>query len=370
MNRITAIRRRTFLHGATALTAATVLAPAMLPVVAKDNQRNVVNVRDKGARGDGNNDDTDAIQAAIDALPAGGGTVHVPAGTYMIDAARAINLRSNVRLEMADEARLTASPNGLKRYHVIKVWRADNAQIVGGRIVGERNQHLASEGEWGYGINISASRNVTVTGTHISDCWGDGIWIGALGKGASADLSMDVTVQNVVCDNNRRQGMSIGPCQRVRIINCTFSGTHGTKPESGIDLEPMNQGDVRDVLIEGCTLTGNHGCGVEIHHSVSGLVIRQCTIQGNDGYGILAVDMDGLTVEGNTITGNGLNGITLAGRTSDVTVSGNTLSGNSTRSLHRALKSLVSGRPGGGAHPAQLRVDPGTSNVRISNNTF
>lgn len=37
-----------------------------------------------GAKGDGSTDDTDAIQAAIDSLPDGGGTVYFPAGTYMI----------------------------------------------------------------------------------------------------------------------------------------------------------------------------------------------------------------------------------------------------------------------------------------------
>lgn len=42
------------------------------------------NVRDYGATGDGATDDTAAIQAAIDALPAGGGTVFLPAGTYLV----------------------------------------------------------------------------------------------------------------------------------------------------------------------------------------------------------------------------------------------------------------------------------------------
>ncbi|NUO71163.1 MAG: right-handed parallel beta-helix repeat-containing protein [Frateuria sp.] len=360
--------RRAFLRRALALATATLLAPASYRVAAKDV---VIDVRTKGARGNGNDDDTSAIQAAIDALPSSGGTVHVPAGNYMVDASHAINLRSNVRLDMAPDARLTALPNALKRYHIIKVWDADNVQITGGRIVGERDLHQDVQGEWGYGINITGSHNVTVTGTHISGCWGDGVLISAKGKGANMEMASDITLQDVVCTNNRRQGMSLGPCQRVRILNCTFSDTQGTKPQSGIDLEPMGQGQVSDVLIQGCTMTGNKGCGVEIHRNVSGLVIRQCTIQDNSSYGILAVDMDNLWVDGNTIASNGMNGITLGGHTSDVKITGNTLSSNSTRYLHRALKSLVSGpRGGGGSHKLDLRIDDSTSNVHVSGNTF
>jgi polygalacturonase len=46
----------------------------------------VVNVKDKGAKGDGKTDDTASIQTAIDAVAGAGGTVLVPAGVYMIDA--------------------------------------------------------------------------------------------------------------------------------------------------------------------------------------------------------------------------------------------------------------------------------------------
>ncbi|MGC8863790.1 MAG: glycosyl hydrolase family 28-related protein, partial [Armatimonadota bacterium] len=44
----------------------------------------VVNVRDFGAKGDGTTDDTAAFQAALDSIADKGGTVSVPAGTYLI----------------------------------------------------------------------------------------------------------------------------------------------------------------------------------------------------------------------------------------------------------------------------------------------
>lgn len=366
--------RREFLRRSLLLAAAP-LAVAVLPGSIRAAGRSAgksgavsVDVRDKGARGDGKTDDTSAFQAAIAALPAAGGTVVVPPGRYMIDAARAINLRSNMRLQMAPTAELAAIANGLKRYHVIKVWRADNVEIVGGRIVGERDGHTGSGGEWGYGLNIQASRNVKVTGTHISDCWGDGIWIGALGHGIGATVSTDVTLDQVVCTNNRRQGLSIGPAQRVSVLNSTFSQSNGTAPQAGIDLEPQKQGLTRDVLIKGCLITGNKGTGLECHHNVSGLVVRECTIKDNAGYGVLGVRTSDLWIDNNVIVGNGLAGVAIGKRTRDVKITGNTLASNSARSLRRMLKALAS--PVTGRHADQLRIDESTSNVQVSANKF
>lgn len=46
----------------------------------------VLNVKDFGAAGNGSTDDTAALQAAINALPAAGGQAFIPAGTYVVSA--------------------------------------------------------------------------------------------------------------------------------------------------------------------------------------------------------------------------------------------------------------------------------------------
>lgn len=61
-----------------------------------------LNVRDFGAAGDGQHDDSAAIQAAILSCPAGG-RVLIPAGDYPVGA---IFLKSGLRLELAEGARL------------------------------------------------------------------------------------------------------------------------------------------------------------------------------------------------------------------------------------------------------------------------
>lgn len=366
--------RRKFLHRALLAALAPALAPWLprLAMAAHAPGGTLINVREKGAKGDGDSDDTMAIQAAIDALPDAGGTVHVPAGHYMVDATRALELRPNMILDLDPNAIIEASPNGLQRSHVIKVWGADNVTIRGGRIVGEREGHTGIGGEWGYGINIHGSHNVTVSGTHISNCWGDGIWIGARGRGADQVVATDVTIENVISTNNRRQGMSIGPCKGVRVINCTFSDTNGTAPQSGIDIEPMEQGPARDVLIEGCTFTGNKGCGVEIHHNVSGVVVRRCNIHDNAGFGVLGQNTSDLWIDNNQITDNGLVGIALGKSTQDVRITGNTLQSNSTRYVHRMFKAITSPPRGkdNGKHASDITIGPSTSNVTMSGNAF
>ena len=329
----------------------------------------VVNVRDKGAKGDGNHDDTDAFQAAVDALPNSGGTVVVPPGNYIIDAMRSVNLRSNMLLQLDPAATLTAIPNNSPRSHVIKVWNANNVRITGGRIVGERNTHSGAGGEWGYGINIESSNHVRVSNMHISYCWGDGIWIGALGPNGSAVPARDVTIDNVICTNNRRQGLSIGPVDGVLISNSTFSNSNGTKPESGIDIEPQAQGLARNITIDHCIISGNHGTGMEIHSNVNGVTIKNCTFNDNLGYGLLTVDSPSqITIIDNVMTGNGLVGLVIAGQSSHIKLAGNTLRGNSARYARRVAAAIAA--PNATAQKRELRIDPGTSDVTVSGTQF
>jgi polygalacturonase len=75
---------------------------------------NVFNVRDFGALGDGSNLDSVAIDRAIDsASAAGGGTVLVPAGSYLCGS---IHLRSNLHLVIDAGAVILGAPQKLNAY--------------------------------------------------------------------------------------------------------------------------------------------------------------------------------------------------------------------------------------------------------------
>jgi hypothetical protein len=61
-----------------------------------DTGNPVINVKAYGATGDGTTDDTTAIQAALDAVPSSGGTVLLPAGTYVITSTLVIDKENTV----------------------------------------------------------------------------------------------------------------------------------------------------------------------------------------------------------------------------------------------------------------------------------
>lgn len=79
-----------------------------LPALAFGSQKQI-NIADLGAKGDGQTDNTAIIQKAIDeASESGNGKVIVPAGKFITGV---IHLKSNVELNLAENAVLLGSPN-------------------------------------------------------------------------------------------------------------------------------------------------------------------------------------------------------------------------------------------------------------------
>lgn len=346
----TALSRRDFVRGGVGVSlslallgsAACTMAASATTIVppqrARGNAR--ISVRDHGAWGDGVHDDTDAFQRAIAALPDDGGTVEVPAGNYVIDPTRRTALRSRMHLELAPDAQLTAKPNALERAYVLMAALVSDIEISGGRILGDRDAHLGTTGEWGHGIALYGVSRVTVRDIHVSRCWGDGIGIGGKrvgGKGSKAfpTASEDVVISGVTSTGNRRQGLTIGHSHDVRVHDSEFSYTAGTSPEAGIDIEPDKPGNAMRVHIENCRMNNNRGCGIQVYKRTSGVTIKDCTIEHNGAFGVLAVETtDGLIVD-NVIRGNGKKGIALRGDTRDYRTSQNSVSDNQLRQRNR-----------------------------------
>ncbi len=280
-------------------------------------------VRAYGARGDGKHDDTRAFQAAINALPQGGGTVEVPPGDYLIDPLVGVQLRSRMHLAMSAGTRLLAKPNAAERAYVLNAHRVEHVEISGGRIIGERGAHRGTTGEWGHGIMIRASTGVTVHDMHISHCWGDGISIGGAKVGAGSVPSRDVVIERVQCVGNRRQGLTIGRSRQVRVYDSAFLDTGGTLPGAGIDIEPDDGDIAKDVVIARCVASGNQGPGIVLYKRVSQATVRDCLIESNRGYGVLALGASHCVIEDNRIRLNGLAGIGVRPGTRELTIARN-----------------------------------------------
>jgi len=326
--------RRDFLGGLLTLTASGLvfcgMGVAFAAPVATSRARGSarLNVRDHGAKGDGIADDTSSFQEAIDALPKDGGTVYVPAGAYLIDPTRSVKLRSRMYLSMATGARLLAKANAEPRAYVLLAKEVEEVEISGGRIIGDRDSHLGTTGEWGHGIRIQGCSAVTVRNIHISRCWGDGISAGGIkNPGEPNRPGRDYLFEKVVCTENRRQGLTIGSSRGVRVRNCEFSDTGGIPPGAGIDIEPDTD-IARDVVIENCLVRGNRGPGISLYKRAAEVTVRNCTIERNRGDGILAVTAIDCVFTGNIIRENGLGGIFLRTGSRNIRVSGNRLKGN------------------------------------------
>ncbi len=267
-----------------------------------------VSARDFGATGDGFSDETAAINSAICSLGPNGGVVRVPDGVYLIDPVKSIQLTSNVTLSLEKKAVLRAIASGSGTSAVIRVRAADKATIQGGSIIGERFRHFGTTGEWGMGIKVLGSSNVRIDGVEVSDCWGDGIYVGGVGVGGE---SRNIVISNCVGRNNRRQGLSITGCLGALIDKSNFTDTNGTAPAAGIDLEPNANMRVTDVIVRDCLVARNSGYGLLlVGDGVTNVRLESNRCIDNACAGVYLVrGANGTTIYKNKIERNGTHGV-------------------------------------------------------------
>jgi hypothetical protein len=335
----------------------------------------VVDVTMFGALGDGVSDDTSAIQAAINSLPSTGGTVFVPAGTYLVDAVRTLKLRSNMHFQLDPAAILTAKPNSSDTYSVLYAQQLHDLEISGGQILGERDRHIGTTGEGGHCIRILGCTGVTIRDMRLADGWGDGLVVGPKPNfGKRFTYSSDVEVANIVCNRNRRNGLSITNVIGMKVYDSEFSDTIGTKPQCGIDIEPNkdidDSGHCDQVHIENCVMKGNRAYGVNVWNRTQNLTITGCTIDGNLSCGLVTRGMNGATFTNNTICNNMATGMYIQVGSVDVAVSDNI-------SYLNYLKQKPTIRNPGfyltGVAPKVQKdviVGTGTSNIRVGQNYY
>lgn len=227
-------------------------------------------------------DDTESFNDAIQNISEACNTVYVPAGTYKIDALTGIQLKSNMNFVMSPNAVLLAIGNSSKHYNVIHVNNVDNVTISGGTIKGERYGHTGTSGEWGMGIGLYDSTNISITDITISECWGDGIYIGSKHEEDSDAGCNQVTITNCKLYNNRRNNMSIVSADYIMVDNCKFYDANGTAPEYGIDIETNNLNNpCEHITISNSIFSGNGQAAIGIITAADDVNISGCTLYGN-----------------------------------------------------------------------------------------
>ena len=189
--------------------------------------------------------------------------------------------------------------------------------------------------EYWHGINISYAENITIECVNISYCRGDGIYIGGLQKEEGDNrISKDIRLKNVKCLKNYRQGMSITRGKNIYVEGSSFSGTSGTLPYCGVDIEPnisLKTGvfnECENIIFSKCIFEDNDNPGLMISAKnynsgaydkmIKNIVVEDCTFRNND---ICVYGVNGLTIR-NCSLGNGEIRMTAYGRIQDVTLDG------------------------------------------------
>lgn len=112
----------------------------------------VLNVRSFGAQGNSNHDDSEAIQAAIDATPHAGGQVFLPAGTYIIS--KTLKLKEGVNLVGEGAGSILRVASGARDINVIEI--GSEEQMVSFASV--RDLRIASDGQKTDGAAIKLNK--------------------------------------------------------------------------------------------------------------------------------------------------------------------------------------------------------------------
>jgi polygalacturonase len=296
-----------------AVGAAILAGMASVPAMAAGK---VCDVKTYGAKGDGTTKDTIAVQKAIDECTAGkgGGTVEVPAGTYVIAP---IVLKSNMTLHLAKDATLLGSPD-MTDYSKVVFARHPTVQPLVGSVNAE-NITINGEGTidgnghiwWDYvrgvrnsgvlgtdhprpmGVVFDHSKHIRMEGVTVQN---SGFWqivpyyaddlvfrnlrvlaplspnTDAIDPFSSSNIVIDHVFASTGDDNVAIKSGEINspgpddPSKNITITDCTFERGHGISIGSEI------AGGVQNVHVERVTFKGTD----------NGIRIKSARDRGND----------------------------------------------------------------------------------------
>ena len=211
-----------------------------------------VSVTSYGAVPDDGQDDLEAFNAALRAAAAGGKTVYIPPGRYLLSDKWMVR-ESGVRVEGAGiwYTQLYFSTNR-QDYGGIVV-RANGVEMAGFSVNTANNARLqyAEEGARMAGSKYKQYKGFLGgfgTGSSIHDVWVEhfeaGFWIGGGGGAASAEASAGESAGEV------------GETDRLKIVNCRIRNNYA----DGVNF---NQGTSRSV-VENCSIRNNGDDGMAV----------------------------------------------------------------------------------------------------------
>lgn len=247
---------------------------------------------------------TKALQRAIDAAAAaGGGTVRVPAGLYLIGT---IHLRSNVTLHLDNGCTLKGSPRiedypevaggftdavGQKRNRCL-IYAEDTVgtAITGqGIIDGSGGEYGFEEDGRPFMVRFIDCRDVQVTGVTLQNSPG---WVSHY-LGCENVLIHGVTIRSRVNSNN--DGIDVDSCRRVRISDCDID-----TGDDAVCIKATRATPSEDIVVTGCRISSDWGAlklGTESAGDFRNIIFSNIVIHNTNGGGLKVISMDGCRLE-------------------------------------------------------------------------
>ncbi|MDB5144667.1 MAG: hypothetical protein JWQ66_3380 [Mucilaginibacter sp.] len=239
-----------------------VIAEAKMSKLAVDavSAYDLTNSLPRGYVKTGNVDYTSYLQNAIN----NNSNVTFPNFPILIND-KGLTIPSNRTLTFLASSQLTLKPSANSNYDILKIVNQTNVTINNPVVVGDIETHLNNIGEWGNGIGIYSSNNITINGGTVSNCWGDGIYISTSN---TKKPNTNINISNSTVKNNRRDGMSITSINGMVLETITASYSLGTSPMCGINFEPGSSLDELQNIVVNNPRTGyNGGNGIQINYS-------------------------------------------------------------------------------------------------------
>jgi polygalacturonase len=258
-------------------------------------------VRNFGAAGDGLALDTQAIQEAIAACGAAGGTVIFPAGAYVTGA---LFLRDRVTLHLEAGATLLGSEDPAAYPIITGRWEGveqeTHAALIGGcglegiAVVGRGTVDGRGAAWWQRFrdgglrhprprlISFTECRNVLIEGLILtrSPSW-------TINPVRCHNITIDkVTILNPP-DSPNTDGINPDSCRNVHIANCHIDvGDDCIAIKSGAEAGDVAvRAPCENVTITNCTMVHGHGgivIGSETSGSIRNVTISNCVFEGTD----------------------------------------------------------------------------------------
>lgn len=274
-----------------------------------------LDIKEFGAYGDGENDDTIYIQAAIMACPENS-RVLIPKGDYKVTN---LFLKSNINIELALGARIIADnerlshpifPGMIESYdekseYNLGSWEGNPLSMFAGIITGIDVENVtfygegiifgnASHDDWWHNEKV---KNVAWRPrlTFLKNC-NNVKFIGVLFKNSpswtihpyfSQNLDfLDIKIENPMISPNT-DGIDIESCKNVNVIGCRFTlGDDCIAVKSGkIYMAQKYKTPSENILISQCLMENGHGAvtiGSEMATGVYNLVVEKCRFVKTD----------------------------------------------------------------------------------------